>query len=97
MRPVKRVEIVVEALVLGRVTEIIDAAGISGYTVIRNAGGKGSHGERFEDELIDTHRNAYLVVACDEAQLEPLLHSLRPLLSRFGGMCLVSDAGWVVH
>ena len=38
MRPVKRVEIVVEALVLPRVTEIVDAAGIRGYTVLRNAG-----------------------------------------------------------
>ncbi len=97
MKPVKRVEIVVEALVLQRVTEVIEAAGITGYTVIRNAGGKGSHGERFEDELVDTHRNAYLVVACDEARLEPLLLALRPLLSRYGGMCLVSDARWVVH
>ncbi len=97
MKPVKRVEIVVEALVLQRVTEIVDAAGIEGYTVIRNAGGKGGQGERFEDELVDTHRNAYLVVACDEARLGPLLTALRPLLSRFGGMCLVNDAWWVVH
>jgi nitrogen regulatory protein P-II 1 len=97
MKPVKRVEIVVEVLVLQRVTEVVDAAGIKGYTVIRNAGGKGGHGERFEDELVDTHRNAYLVVACEEAQLEPLLLALRPLLSRYGGMCLVSDARWVVH
>ena len=35
MKPVKRVEIVVETLVLQRVTEIVDAAGIKGYTVIR--------------------------------------------------------------
>ena len=97
MRPVKRVEIVVEALVLPRVTEIVDAAGIRGYTVLRNAGGKGGHGERRDDELVDTNRNACLVVACEEAQLEPLLAALRPLLSRWGGMCLVSDARWVVH
>ncbi|MCC6130940.1 MAG: transcriptional regulator, partial [Acidobacteria bacterium] len=37
------------------------------------------------------------VVACDEAELAPLLESLRPLLSRYGGMCLVSDALWVRH
>ncbi|MGA7990930.1 MAG: DUF190 domain-containing protein [Thermoanaerobaculia bacterium] len=97
MRLVKRVEIVVEALVLRRITEIVDAAGIRGYTVLRNAGGKGGHGERSEDELVDTHRNAVLVVACDEAQLEPLLAALRPVLTRFGGMCLVSDAQWVMH
>jgi nitrogen regulatory protein P-II 1 len=97
MRPVKRVEIVIEALVLGRVTDIVDAAGIRGYTVLRNAGGKGGHGERFEDELVDTHRNAVVVIACDEAQVAPLLASLRPLLTRFGGMCLVSDAHWVLH
>jgi nitrogen regulatory protein PII len=97
MRPVKRIEIVVEALVLRRVTKIVDAAGIKGYTVLRNVEGKGGHGERFEDELVDTHRNALVVVACEAAQVEPLLAALRPLLTRFGGMCLVSDAQWVVH
>ncbi|KAA0252829.1 MAG: transcriptional regulator [Acidobacteria bacterium] len=97
MKPVKRVEIVVEALLLPRVTELVEAAGIRGYTVIRNAGGKGSHGERHEDELVDLHRNAYLVVACEPEQVEPFLASLRPLLTRFSGMCLVSDALWVRH
>lgn len=97
MRAVKRVEIVVETLVLNRVTEIVNAAGIRGYTVFRNVGGKGGHGERFEDELVDTHRNALLVIACEDEQLEPLLTSLRPILTRYGGMCLVSDARWVVH
>ena len=97
MKAVKRVEIVVETLVLSQVTDLIEATGIRGYTVIRNAGGKGGHGERFEDELTDLHRNSFLVVACDEAELAPLLESLRPLLSRYGGMCLVSDALWVRH
>lgn len=97
MRPVKRVEIVVEALVLPRVTRLVDVAGIRGYTVLRNAGGKGGHGVRRDDELVDTNRNAVVVVACEEGQLEPFLASLRPLLSRYGGMCLVSDALWVAH
>lgn len=97
MRPVKRVEIVVEALVLPRVTQIVDAAGIRGYTVLRNAGGRGGHGVRRDDELVDTNRNAVVVVACEGGQLEPFLSALRPLLARFGGMCLVSDALWVVH
>ena len=39
MKPVKRVEIVVEALELGNVVKALDRIGVVGYTVIRHVGG----------------------------------------------------------
>ena len=49
------------------------------------------------DGLAGEFSNAGIVVVCPEAALPPLLESLRPLLSQFGGMCLVSDAHWLKH
>jgi hypothetical protein len=37
------------------------------------------------------------VIACAENQLSAVIEILRPILKRYGGMCLVSDANWVKH
>jgi aldehyde dehydrogenase (NAD+) len=42
-------------------------------------------------------RNAWVLVACDAAMAPSLIEGLRPLLARFGGMCLISDALSVEH
>jgi hypothetical protein len=38
-----------------------------------------------------------LLIACPEEQVDAIVETVRPLLARRGGMCLVSDAGWVRH
>lgn len=97
MKAVKRVEIVTEALEMREVCEVLEAHGISGYTIIRDVVGKGERGVQSGDELTDVFKNSYLLTTCPAEKLQEVVEAVRPLLKRRGGVCLVSDAQWVVH
>ncbi len=97
MKPVKRVEIVVEVAEINNFIAVLKQIGVEAYTLIRHVGGQGERGERRPDEFVYEVENAYFIVACDATQAEALVAALRPLLVKSGGMCLVSDATWVVH
>jgi nitrogen regulatory protein PII len=97
MQPVKRIEIIIDSPHLDSVLKTIEQAGISGYTVIRDVIGMGDRGARSGDELTDVFKNCYIMTACPEDNLLPLVAAIRPLLKRFGGICLVSDAQWIIH
>lgn len=97
MRPIKRMEIVIDAADLTRLTRILEGHGVTGYTIIKGVLGRGESGMHNADDLTDVFTNTYVLVACDEDKVLPLVESLRPLLSRYGGICLVSDALWVIH
>jgi len=97
MKPVKRVEIVVEAAEINHFLDLLKRVGVSAYSIIRHVGGRGERGERRPDEYVYELENVYFIVACDEAQAEALVAAVRPMLVKTGGMCLVSDAIWVIH
>lgn len=97
MKPVKRVEIITDSLELRSIVQMLDEIGVSGYTVLKDVVGKGGRGMREGDELTDVFKNSYILVACPEEQLEPIVNCIRPILKKFGGICLVSDALWLVH
>ncbi len=97
MQPVKRIEIIIDSPHLDSVLKTIEQADISGYTVIRDVIGMGDRGVRGGDELTDVFKNCYVMTACSEDKLSPLVAAIRPLLKRFGGVCLISDAQWIIH
>ncbi|MEM1144690.1 MAG: transcriptional regulator [Pseudomonadota bacterium] len=98
MRPCKRIEIVVERSAAERLEETLRAAGAPDYTLLQNAGGSGDRGYRRADDVTDTDENCVFIVALeDETLLDKIVEGVRPLLKRFGGMCLVSDAHWLIH
>ncbi len=97
MTPVKRIEIVAESHGLREIRRWLDQHGVDAYTVIRGVVGRGERGEQAGDELSDVFSNAYLLTTCEVGDLDRILAGLRPLLARFGGMCLVSDAMWLRH
>ena len=97
MKPVKRVEIVVEAAEINNFLALLKQVGVVGYSIIRHVGGRGERGERRPDEFVYEVENVYFIVACDEVQAEALVAAIRPMLVKSGGMCLVSDAIWVIH
>ena len=97
MQIVKRVEIITDALEMQAVTAVLEAHGISAYTIIKNVIGKGERGVQSGDDLTDVFKNSYLLTTCPLEQVQEIVEAIRPLLKRRGGVCLISDAQWVVH
>ena len=97
MMPIKRIEIIIDALELPAVLKLLDAAGVSGYTIIKDATGKGERGLRDGGELTGVFKNSYVLTACPAEQAEQIVEAVRPILRLRGGVCLVSDALWVIH
>ncbi len=97
MQIVKRVEIITDALEMQAVTAVLEAHDISGYTLITNVTGKGERGVQSGDDLTDVFKNSYLLTTCLPEQIAELVKAIRPLLKKRGGVCLISDAQWVVH
>lgn len=97
MKSVKKIEIVIDSVELPKVLRALDEQGVSGYTVMGNVTGKGERGARTGDDLTDVFRNSYVMTTCPEEKLAQLVEAVRPLLGRYGGVCLVSDAQWIIH
>ena len=97
MMPVKKIEIIVDELEMPNVLKLLDAAGVSGYTVIKDATGKGDRGLREGDDLTGVFANSYVMTACPAEQLDLIVESIRPILKQRGGVCLVSEAQWIIH
>lgn len=98
MKPCKRIEIVIETPLAARLTELLRKAGAPGYTLVPDVRGAGDRGERRADELSGDSSNCLVLIACDDqALIDNILEIIRPLLSRSGGICLVSEAQWLRH
>ena len=92
MIKVKKVEIIANCLDIRTVIKEMEHVGINGYSVIRGVSGRGKHGKNREESHIDSMTSCYIMAACAEELAEPLVKAVTPLLKRFGGICLVSDA-----
>lgn len=97
MQSIKRIELVIEAIERQNVIAILEKINIRSYTLYNNVGGSGDRGERQEVVFGEKFENMTFVIACPEASLSTVIEAIRPLLKSFGGMCLVSDAQWVIH
>lgn len=97
MQAIKRIEIITDVLEMREVCRLLEAHGVTGYTIIRDVVGKGERGVQLGDELTDVCKNSYLLTTCDAEQLEAIVEMIRPILKKCGGVCLVSDALWVKH
>jgi len=97
MIAVKRLEIAIGAAHTPELVRVIKQAGAPGYTLVRDVQGSGDRGDRSGDELSNVYRNCYLVTAVSEPIAEQLTEAVRPLLERYGGVCLMSDAMLLKH
>ena len=98
MKPCKRIEIVIEAPLARRMEQLLRELGAPGYTLIPRASGSGDRGLRRADEPTGTSTNCVFIVAADDPDtVQRLVEGIRPLLSRSGGICLISDAQWLRH
>ncbi|MEM7396677.1 MAG: transcriptional regulator [Verrucomicrobiota bacterium] len=97
MKPVKRIEIVIDAAHTPALLDVLKEADAPGHTLVRDVHGSGDRGDRTGDHLTEVFRNCLIIVACPPEQCESLVEAVRPLLRKFGGICLVSDAQWLRH
>jgi nitrogen regulatory protein PII len=97
MIKMKKVEIIIEALEIENITSILESIGVSGYTIINDISGRGGRGNRLADELTDVFKNKYIFTICEESKVSEIIESVRPILKKVGGICLVSDVHWVKH
>jgi nitrogen regulatory protein PII len=98
MKACKRIEIVIEEPLARRMSELLSDLGAPGYTIIHEASGRGDRGHRRADEPTGTSTNCVFIIACEtEEAVTRIIEGVRPLLSRSGGICLVSDAMWLRH
>lgn len=97
MKPMKKVEIVVDSVYLSRALEILEKNRVSGYTIIRDVLGKGERGLMAGDELADVFKNSYVFTVCEEEIALRVVEELKPLLKKAGGVCVLSDVVWVPH
>lgn len=93
----KKIEVVIDSYHLDKVLEVFDKNGVEGYTIIRDVLGKGERGLMSADELTDALKNSYVFTACDENTAMNVVNQLRPILKRYGGVCLISDVLWLLH
>ena len=74
------------------VTDLLDHAGVKGYTIVENLSGKGAHG--FHQGHLMFNDDALLIMiiaAVPEPLVQPILGGFAPFLGRHSGVVFVSD------
>lgn len=97
MKPTRKIEVVIDKKQAPAITEVFDRHGLSGWTRLRVEAGSGERGVRYDDEISGANSSNLLITTCRPELLDRVLEELRPILKRFGGLCLVSEANWMVH
>jgi nitrogen regulatory protein PII len=97
VKPVKRIEVVVTQAELPRLLAVLDEGGVAGYTVLRDAQGMGRRGRSGGDGLSGEFSNAVVIIAAAAEEAQRIVELVRPVLRVHGGICLMSDALWLIH
>jgi PII-like signaling protein len=79
----KRIEILADTQLVRRVTEAIDRAGITGWSVLRVEAGKGRDGNWREERVTGTKKSLILTIASEE-KASLLAEELAPILGSHG-------------
>ena len=91
MDTIKRIELVVPTIELKPVIKRFKKLGIDKYSIIRHVIGRGEFGES-SDDVDDQLTSVYILTTCLGGEEEALYLELQPILQKFGGVFLVSDA-----
>ncbi|EDP75306.1 DUF190 domain-containing protein [Hydrogenivirga sp. 128-5-R1-1] len=88
----KKVEVIIEGEYLEFVTELLERAGVPGYTIVHNLSGKGSHGFHEGHLLFNEEEVLVMVISVmSEEKVGIFLEGLRPFLNKHSGVVFVSD------
>ncbi|GAN34006.1 MAG: transcriptional regulator [Candidatus Brocadia sp. AMX2] len=97
MKPVSKVEIIIDSLEVEHVVKFLDEIGVSGYSIINDVVGKGHRGVRSGYEFAELFKNSYIMVVCEEKEMHKIVEAIRPIIKKFGGVCIVSDVIMRIH
>lgn len=87
----KKLEIVVEATLLPRLTALVRAEGASGFTVLPTLVGEGHSGEWSTAGLSPALSTRMLVVVAEAARAERIAAAAHELLADYAGIILLSE------
>ena len=90
--PLKKLEIILGGEHQSLVTDVLDRAGVKGYTIINNLSGKGSHGFH-EGHLMFNEDDVLIMIiaAVPEDRVSPILEGLAPFYNAHSGVMFISD------
>jgi PII-like signaling protein len=86
----KRIEILVDTALVRRVTDAIDKAQITGWTVLPVTSGSGRDGRWREERVMGTDKSLVLTIASIE-KAEALVDVLAPMLTSHGLLLTMWD------
>ncbi len=89
---VKKLEIILSGEHQAFATDLLDHAGVTGYTIINNLSGKGRHGFH-EGHLMFNEEDVLIMIIAvvPEELVEPILDGLEPFYSEHSGVVFLSD------
>lgn len=90
--PVKKLEIILSGEHQGLATDILEQAGVKGYTIINNLSGKGSHGFHEGHLMFNEDDVLIMIIAVvPERLVKPILEGLAPFFNAHSGVVFISD------
>jgi nitrogen regulatory protein PII len=92
MHPAKRVEIVIEKPLEGRLTDALTDAGVTGYTVLPVRGGSGRSGPWTREGQVGRAGMVMIICLIKPERLDALLEAAFAVVERHIGVVSVSDA-----
>ncbi|MDJ0880476.1 MAG: P-II family nitrogen regulator [Gammaproteobacteria bacterium] len=92
LSPLKKLEIILDGEHQEFATDLLDRAGVKGYTIINNISGKGSHGFH-EGHLMFNEDDVLIMIiaAVPEKLVQPILEGFAPFYDEHSGVVFISD------
>lgn len=92
LSPLKKLEIILEGEHQRFATDLLDRAGVKGYTIINQLSGKGSHGFH-EGHLMFNEEDVLIMIiaAVPEGLVKPILEGFAPFYNEHSGVVFISD------
>ena len=90
--PLKKLEIILNGEHQEFATDLLDHAGVKGYTIVNKLSGKGDHG--FHDGHVMFNEDDVLIMiiaAVPEELAAPIVEGLTPFLNQHSGVMFISD------
>ena len=88
----KKLEIIISGEHKEFATDLLDRAGVKGYTIVNNLSGKGSHGFH-EGHLMFNEDDVLIMIiaAVPEQKVKPILQGFEPFFGDHSGVVFISD------